>query len=488
MDGRWSSAVRVWPGAGPGARAAAAYGDGTLRLYDALPAGGPGGTVRVRQTSCVRTTPPEATQKRGGCALLAMGLDGENAAVLVAERMDWSDDRFGRENERRVPWLTVLPCEEVACAGNEGLVDEGRVGSFNLREAVLDFLLGDPPRVGADGTPDPLREALLSTPDGRDVADVTVAPSLVPCGRGHYLFHARVFVFGYAPLGPGGMPAAPGTGGHRLFVLSSRTGSIAASHQLDDDRPGTSVFASDPEGVRGGSTRTRLVVARPAAPVVALPAAPTLLLSVVVRGDGAVEFAETATIAPRDLTPRPTMRAALSGDRAVFATDHVPGTTLHFHEAGGRGDGTRAALHSVSVGGQDSRVHGLFMVGDEHAAIVVGGRPDDDAVAGEWFGLGGTPSEVVLYHLGSRSEIYRSPIASGDATADHAGDCLAASVSDLGFVLAGARVREVARSGGERPLQSPGGRPSAKAKKKRLASLASGRKKDGFARGMSLRG
>ena len=439
--------------------------------------GGPSG-VKARQTACVRTAPPSASQKRGGCGLLAMGLDGTTVACLLGERREGGGDGDG---ETTVPWLTVLPGEEVACAGNEGLVDEDRVGYYDLRGAVVDFLKGD--------ASDPLRDALLSAPDGGDVAEVSVSPALDPCGNGHYLFHAHVFVFGYSELGPEGIPATPGAGGHRLFVFSSRTGSIAACHRLGDEREGTLIFASDPAGTAGGTARTWLLVAG--------PTMPSVFLSVEVRRDGAVGIAETSTIAARDLAPWSEMRAALStsGGQAVLATDPVPGPTLHFYEPGVRGEdeGGRAALRSVSAGGQDSRVHGLFMVGEEHAAVIVGKRPaddDDDAVAGEWFGLDESSFEIALYHLESRQEIYRSAIASGDATVDHAGGCLAASVSDLGFVLAGEGAREVARSGGERdgaPLRSPGVR-SSKAKKKRLASLASGRKKDGFARGMSLRG
>jgi hypothetical protein len=73
------------------------------------------------------------------------------------------------------------------------------------------------------------------------------------------------------------------------------------------------------------------------------------------------------------------------------------------------------------------------------------------------------------------------------------------NVSNLGFVITGGNARDVARmsineqsdttAGVERAgklLGKPGKNP--KGKKKRLASGASGRKKDGFARGMSLRG
>jgi hypothetical protein len=62
-------------------------------------------------------------------------------------------------------------------------------------------------------------------------------------------------------------------------------------------------------------------------------------------------------------------------------------------------------------------------------------------------------------------------------------------VDKFGFAIAGGNAREVARTAlsdegdtSQTPTKTP------KAKKKRLASLASGRKKDGFARGMSMRG
>jgi len=95
----------------------------------------------------------------------------------------------------------------------------------------------------------------------------------------------------------------------------------------------------------------------------------------------------------------------------------------------------------------------------------------------------------VLFHISSRREIFRCPLSTYLFCFDCIGDTIAANVSNLGFFIAGGNVREAARTSlNDESEISQTPTKTAKAKKKRLASLASGRKKDGFARGMSMRG
>jgi hypothetical protein len=68
---------------------------------------------------------------------------------------------------------------------------------------------------------------------------------------------------------------------------------------------------------------------------------------------------------------------------------------------------------------------------------------------------------------------------------------VAMNVSSMGFVMTGGDARDVGRvsmpTETVQTMTSPSGKQP-RGKKKRLVSLAIGRKKDGFARGMSLRG
>ena len=113
---------------------------------------------------------------------------------------------------------------------------------------------------------------------------------------------------------------------------------------------------------------------------------------------------------------------------------------------------------------------------------------EDELFDGHWFGPDeAASSELVIYHVPTRREMFRSPMPAGPVSVNCVGDTLAASFSDLGFVIAGGNARDVARTApdeGPAQVTSPSGK-NPKGKKKRLASGASGRKKDGFARGMS---
>jgi hypothetical protein len=182
------------------------------------------------------------------------------------------------------------------------------------------------------------------------------------------------------------------------------------------------------------------------------------------------------------------MEAVVTSSSVVAVTISPDDSRLIFFCGGGY------EIHPI--GGPSTKLFDIFCIREEYVAVILGtpqpeGENDDDAIGGEWFGIeeGSTTREVVVFHITSRQEVFRYPLPDVSLSIRCIGDTIAANISNLGFVIAGENAREVARTaldGDDENTQTP--TKTTKSKKKRLASLASGRKKDGFARGMRMRG
>ena len=215
-------------------------------------------------------------------------------------------------------------------------------------------------------------------------------------------------------------------------------------------------------------------------------------ISVEIKRNGTADIIKKSMIENEDFVPWSKMNAALTSSHAVFTTnprDSCP--LLHFQRISVSHDDVddkvRRGFYSIEIGGPNFTVHNLFVIRDHYVAIII--KESDHDVTGEfdghWFGLNEPSFVAVVIHIPTREEIYRCPLPSLALSIDCVGDILAMNVSNLGFVITGGNARDVARMSINEP-SDPGKKP--KGKKKRLASGASGRKKDGFARGMSLRG
>merc|ERR1711957_158236 len=152
---------------------------------------------------------------------------------------------------------------------------------------------------------------------------------------------------------------------------------------------------------------------------------------------------------------------------------------------------------SIEMGGRGCKLCNVFVIREQYVCAVIGNRTnnedDEDEFDGQWFGLNNEASfEIVIYHIPAYQEMYRCPLPSEALSVDCVGDTLAMNVSALGFFVTGGNARDVARmalhDGIAQITSPPSGKNQKRDKKKRLASGASGRKKDGFARGQSLRG
>jgi len=141
----------------------------------------------------------------------------------------------------------------------------------------------------------------------------------------------------------------------------------------------------------------------------------------------------------------------------------------------------------------------MFLIRENYIAVIItngqshNNGEDEEEFDGHWLGEESENQnavEVIVFHVPTRQEIYRQPFPSETISVDCIGDTLALNLSHIGFVITGGNARNVARKQSndeDTQIASPSGK-NPKSKKKRLASLAKGRKKDGFARGMSLSG
>jgi len=559
-----TSIVRIWydPYEASSTRALVAYEDFTLRLFEvdrsssssnnnnnnsgskssqgsssrSTAVVGAGAKIRCRQVVCVRAAPTSISGKKDDCMLTSMELDDETVACIILV-LEHGGRSIGSYVESAIPWMTVFSREDVVCAGNEGLLDDASVRSFNLREEVVQFLARSNSNDDDDndGT---LREKFqegrlpaevvglqdyLAAHDG-DTSDVEIkmTPKLVACGKGHFLFHAFLRIPEFSELQPNNGENlsdledpiwVPESRGHRLFLFSAKDKRIVTSLPLERYREGTSLFASRPFkcSVTSDATNNNNS-ALPSLCTNVLISGPTmepLLTRVEIRRDGSKTLGPLQKLLTREhpqqgLSPWSRMDAVLTSSHAIFSTDPIQGPVLHFQriETPHHEDGSSIGYHSIDLGGRDCKLRNMFLLREHYVAVVIGTcslddelEEEDELFDGHWFGHDETSLEMIVYHTATCREIYRTSVSSNEAlSADCIGDTLAANVSHLGFVITGGNARDVARSVASEEenssnnltmMGSPGGKKTPKVKKKRLVSGASGRKKDGFARGMS---
>ncbi|KAL3767372.1 hypothetical protein ACHAW5_003799 [Stephanodiscus triporus] len=468
-------------------RALAVYEDCTLRLFEVArgntndgvnnaPAG-----IKCRQLVCLRVAPPSISRKKDSCEVMSVDLDDRVVACLVEESLE-RNELVDLVN----PWMTVLSREDVVCAGNEGLLDDDCLKSHDLRGVILDHLLSG--ATGDDIVHDEMREALhdyLASYDG-ETSDVliSVRPKLVACGKGTFLFSAYVCIppSHFNPT-QGNEDDDASVCGHRLFLFSAGTGTIVKSLPLDRNREGTYMFASRPFKTENSSgvSFTNVLVSGPS---MALS-----FLSVEIKRDGTPDIIKKSMIENEDVVPWSKMNAVLTSSHAVFTTDPQGSCPLlHVQKIAVFRDDVKddvcSGFHSIEIGGPQFTVQNLVLIREHYVAVVV--KESDVQFDGHWFGLNEASFAVIVIHIPTREQIYRCPLPAEALSVDCLGDTLAMNVSNLGFVITGGNARDVARMSINEHTETPG--KTTKGKKKRLASIASGRKKDGFARGMSLRG
>ena len=481
-----------------GARALAGYHhDNTLRLFEVVPRNNSLGT-KCRQIACASAVSPSVSRRRAGSyCLWGMALDEDFVACLfmcAQESLTESEDFF----------LSTISRDDLASAGNEGLVDDDSFREFDIRAMILDFFV-----CGAADEFDHLQTALhdyLSIGDGdTSFIGVSVSQSLVSCGQGYFLFLATITIPG-SNIDSGDSDneseaTVVDTRDERAFLLSVRKGRIVKSvhihfprrihglHMID-------MYASNP--VRSHFSENASSVRKLCTNVVVKRDTDLLNFSVYISKNGTVDIQMKTIIEGQQNEPGEIMimPVVVTSNCVISSARH---TCLAFMYDREDEELLNAEIHRIEVGQPSEEIIDMFGIREEYVVVVLGTHRvrgnDEDAVAGEWFGLDEEQSpkkEVVVIHISSRQELFRCPVPNTTRhlfQMDCIGDTVAANVERLGFVIAGGNARDVARTvlndEGD-TSQTPSKTP--KAKKKRLASLASGRKKDGFARGMSMRG
>jgi hypothetical protein len=477
------------------ARALAVYPDLTLRLFEVVSRNSTTGShsssavtpTKCRQIACIGVLPTSLTQKKSSCRFESLAIDEDDVCCMFSAAND--DDL----SQNTSSYLSVVSRDNLVCAGNEGLLDDHSMHQFDLRAMVLDFLL----RGAIDDTnQDHLQTALhdyLALRDGEtSLIKVIFSSTLLSCGKGHFLTEAYIDI----PLEPESEEddsddERSHSSGNQLFVISIKKGKaqIVKSMHLGSYGAGIlNILASEPYKLHpdtknpssGRKTCTNLFV---------ITNDEGLNLSLTISKNGVIDMQMKSVIDRHPfLQEFQHMEAVVTSSSVVAVTISPDDTRLIFFCDGG--------YETYPVGGPSTKLFDIFCIRDEYVAVILGtpqpeGENDDDAIGGEWFGIeeGSTTREVLVYHITSRQEVFRYPLPDVSLSVRCIGDTIAANISNLGFVIAGENAREVARTaldGDNETMQTP--TKTTKSKKKRLASLASGRKKDGFARGMSMRG
>ncbi len=484
------------------ARALAVYPDSTLRLFEVVSRNSTSGSqsssavtpTKCRQIACIGALPNSLTQKKSSCYVNSFAIDEDDVCCMFYVKND--DDDFDFLSQNRSSFLSVVSRDNLVCSGNEGLLDDHTMHQFDLRAMVLDFLLsGTIDETNQDHLQTALHDYLAIKDGETSLIKVGFLKTLLSCGKGHFLTKAYIHI----PLEElesdedDSYDERLHSSGIRLFLISIKKGKaqIVKAIPFGGNFHDLQIFASEPYKLRidtnnpssGRKTCTNLLVINNNEGV---------NLSLTISKSGEIDVQMKSVIDCHQFSQElQVMRAIVTSSSVVVVTNSlVPDSlvvrVIFFCDEG---------YEIYQVGGQSTKLYDIFCIREEYVAIIVGtpqpeGENDDDAIGGEWFGIEECSTrEVVVFHITSRQEVFRYPLPDVSLSVRCIGDTIAANISNLGFVIAGENAREVARTaldGDGENTQTP--TKTTKSKKKRLASLASGRKKDGFARGMSMRG
>ena len=459
--------------------------------------------IKCRQVVCLRMVPLSISQKKkDSCKIMSFDLDDESVACLVDETFEPrpSPHTFDDLAYPRVhPWMIVVAREDLLCAGNEGLREDGCLHLYDLRESILDHILsGLEDDIRYKEMHDALHNYLASEECILSDILIHVKSKVVACGRGAFLFAAHIFIpprnvdYSESDSDNDGsgfhrIPSSPS--GQRLFLFSTtsrdndaeRTGKIIKSISLDifySHHQNAPLFASRPFKNSSENASDVMLTNVLISHQTAMSSVP--LFSVVVRRNGTADISKKSMIDCRNLHPRCSkVDAVLTSTLTVFTTSNPRDSCPRLHVQ----TITDSNVYSIDIGEVYSTVHKLILIRDHYIAVILKIQFDEDEDYDGSYVPMNTLFSLVVVHIPSRKKIYFNPRSSGAVSVDCLDDILAMNVSNLGFVFTGESVRDIARMSIKDHKETPG--KSIKKKKKRLASIVglNGKKKDGFARG-----
>ena len=480
-------------------RVLAAYShDCTLRLFDTTDKSGTGGERLCRELICQRIDPYKNTKKQT-TRLVALALDENYIGCLC---------RVLEDNVNGEAFVLIV-------VGREDFLvtDDGNMQVIDLGQSVLDFLLS------CDEVDHGLLQLneFLSDDGELDDVEVLVSESIIDCGNGRFLFEGAVSIPSFEDEDEDGSGRDMTLLFRRLFLISVSTRAIV---RMCGSSPPSSEPRPRQEGIVLASVRTigrslygcKFAAASPVSPAIAIGSIEqnvnlhNLVLlkgSELSRNEIFLEGWELLIIRQRPIV--------------VLPSEVVVADTFAREIEGGRKNFKSIVSFYSSLKGNLPRT--LELEGNLEVCLLVPFKvniilvicrqrtppPDQtevDNVDGHWFADSAHDQVslcAVIIHISSTTEIERVSLI--DDLVPHLGPDVATSgelpvkvAVSAGTVAASVWWKGVVITGEEARLtndDSPGydhAQASTKAKKKKKKTPKKGGKKDGFARGMSLRG
>jgi len=488
-DAQQIVSIRLWS---PGRILVASGHDCSLNLFECANRSD-GNCLFFKELVTLRADPYRSTRKRM-CYIIDMAVDNEFIGCLC--------DVTSSSVETHANILTLISRDDflVSDSQPEGPLDESLLKVVDIGEAVLNYILS------SDGTNDVVVADLYTVTTfleggGRlGEIDVKASRNLVSCGYGRFLVEVTLSL------------TNPGQGidvfGRKLVLFSAAVEAIVwmgnscplDAHLLTPNEEVTMASVHRP-AVAGGS-RTACTIATTGQTL------PGTMILYNIDSTGTVFECDSMACAIGDLQDGMSMKR-----RICVTSGHVCVATTMSVANGA--DEPHSVQSSVSIHERDSvesddpkvllydnlTVQSLACIRDAHVVLfcelnVVPEEEDVQAVDGHWFGPVGDENSskasglwVIALHVPSCTEVYRSslvPVNSATrevVSLDDCQDTVAVWIAEIGLVMSGPSVRDVAAQSMQ--LSEDDILSSAKKKKKRRSK---GNSKDGFARGMSLRG
>jgi len=496
----------------------AAYShDCTLRLFKAVAKIADGGSPRAcRELVCVSFDPYRNT-RRHRSQLVAMDLDEDVIGCLCHV--------MGDDQDKEAYILTVARRDDFLCAaGNANQLggaslEEGKLHIIDVAEAVLNFL------VSCEEVDHRLLRLFDYLSDGGDLAEVEilVSQSIQACGYGRFLLEVAISIPS-AELEDEEDDEVMILLDRKLMLFSATAGAIV---WMGDSNPTDELLPRHNDVSMASFCQVRPGEHRATCSLAFVSSASHMILSTELDPSGQMQsphlIEASAVVRSELLENNWQMNNAHHRPLVITSSDIVTVDSL-FREVEG---GKRVNKSVVSF-------YPRFVPDISHAMLTVEGNCEavrmesthddyvivlcrvetssteaDNAVDGQWFGndapVGESTTtrtiEAMVIHVPSRKEIHRVCIQEEEQTAQppdnydipiffsshgSGSNTLGVGLSWKGLVMTGSDVREVGR-GALLSVEDEAPRSMRKQKKKKRQQVKGG-KKDGFARGMSLRG
>ncbi|KAL3941368.1 MAG: hypothetical protein SGBAC_004253 [Bacillariaceae sp.] len=456
--------------------------DCTLRLFSTTEKSGSDGDKLCRELICQSIDPYRNTKKKTS-SLVDLALDESRIGCLC---------KIEEENvEKKSTQLLLLNRDEFLTS--DVAEDEEILEEIELEKAILDFLLD------YDGVDNDPREFLSYIASGGELEDVEVliSPSLVACANGLFLIHASW-----------SLPSATGVEGEeryfkKLFMFSAGVGMIVLMQNV-----GSSTAMN--EAHESYVLASQVVTNEKGVSHCTFAASSAVSLSLTIGFIDTNGSIQTNTSLVGTIPVGYSLRQRKKRPMAmVGSTTMVVDVLVEITENEESNKTYKSMLSFYS--NSDSETGAIDLKGnldvtdvvsfrDEHVLLLCYLHPttgdiDIDAIDGHWFGPPAEDGVVslvgIVYHVPSRTEIHRVVLTSsqqefpGPLAVTIHNETVTASVWWKGLLMTGEDVRARQENSA---AQEPQTTPTSKAKKKKKKTPKKGGKKDGFARGMSMRG